>query len=94
MSKLFVAVAGVTLLIGPSPREAAPVAYRFRFPEPQHHWMQVDVTFPELARTPLELRVSRASPGRYALHDFAKNVWDVHAFAADGRELALARPDP
>ena len=33
----------------------------------------------------LELRMSRASPGRYSLHDFAKNVYDVHAFASDGR---------
>jgi predicted metalloprotease with PDZ domain len=29
--------------------------------------------------------MSRASPGRYSLHDFAKNVYDVHAFASDGR---------
>ncbi len=38
--------------------------------------------------------MSRSSPGRYSLHDFAKNVYDVHAFAADGRELPTTRPDP
>ena len=38
--------------------------------------------------------MSRASPGRYSLHDFAKNVYDVHAFAAEGRELPTTRPDP
>ena len=38
--------------------------------------------------------MSRSSPGRYSLHDFAKNVYDVHAFGADGRELPTARPDP
>jgi predicted metalloprotease with PDZ domain len=37
--------------------------------------------------------MSRSSPGRYALHDFAKNVYDVRAFARDGRELPAARPD-
>ena len=94
MSRVFVAVAVVALLVGPSTHAAAPVAYRFRFPEPQHHWMQVDATFPELGSGPLELRVSRSSPGRYALHDFAKNIWDVHAIAADGSELSVARPDP
>ena len=52
------------------------------FPEPQHHWMQVEATFPDLPAAPLELRMSRSSPGRYSLHDFAKNVYDVHAFAA------------
>ena len=38
--------------------------------------------------------MSRSSPGRYSLHDFAKNVYDVQALGADGRELPIARPDP
>jgi predicted metalloprotease with PDZ domain len=75
-------------------RAAAPIHYRFSFPEPQHRWMQVDASFTELDRGTLELRMSRSSPGRYSLHDFAKNVYDVHAFATDGRELPAARPDP
>ena len=49
---------------------------------------------PISAPAPLELRMSRSSPGRYSLHDFAKNVYDVHAFGADGRELPTTRPDP
>ncbi|MQA30882.1 MAG: M61 family peptidase, partial [Luteitalea sp.] len=73
---------------------AAPVAYRFTFPEPHHHWMQVEVSFAELDPVPLELRVSRTSPGRYSLHDFAKNVYDVQAFDPSGRELRTSRPDP
>src|SRR5712671_3324230 len=70
------------------------IAYRVSFPEPQHRWMQVEASFPSLGPGPLELRMSRSSPGRYSLHDFAKNVYDVHAFAADRRELETARPDP
>jgi predicted metalloprotease with PDZ domain len=76
---------------------AAPVRYKLTFPEPEHRWMQVEASFTELAQTPLELRMSRSSPGRYSLHDFAKNVYDVHAFGRDGRELApsaTTRPDP
>jgi predicted metalloprotease with PDZ domain len=75
-------------------RATEPIHYRLSFPEPQHRWMQVEATFSELAQSTLELRMSRSSPGRYSLHDFAKNVYDVHAFASDGRELATARPDP
>src|SRR6476661_4796307 len=56
--------------------------------------MQVEVTFTDLPSAPLELRMSRSSPGRYSLHDFAKNVYDVHAAGSDGRELATTRPDP
>ena len=70
------------------------ISYRVSFPEPQHRWMQVEASFHSLGTGPLELRMSRASPGRYSLHDFAKNVYDVHAFAADRRELETTRPDP
>ena len=73
---------------------AAPIRYRLTFPEPQHRWMQVEAAFSELGSGTLELRMSRSSPGRYSLHDFAKNVYDVHAFAADGREIQTTRPDP
>jgi predicted metalloprotease with PDZ domain len=85
---VLVAVAGTSF------RAASPVRYRFSFPEPQHRWMQVEATFPDVAQTTLELRMSRSSPGRYAIHDFAKNVYDVHAFGAAGAELTPTRPDP
>jgi predicted metalloprotease with PDZ domain len=84
----------VFLLSAVSFHAAAPIRYRLTFPEPQHRWMQVEATFSELGSGTLELRMSRSSPGRYSLHDFAKNVYDVHAFAADGRELPTTRPDP
>ncbi|MBI4266180.1 MAG: M61 family metallopeptidase [Acidobacteria bacterium] len=77
------------------PQQApAPVAYRVSFPEPEHRWMQVDITFPNLPPEPLQLRMSRSSPGRYALHEFAKNVFDVRATDAGGRPLAVTRPNP
>ncbi len=75
-------------------QSATPIQYHFTFPEPEHRWMQVDATFSDVSPQPLELRMSRASPGRYSLHDFAKNVYDVHAFARDGHEVATTRPDP
>lgn len=75
-------------------RSGAVVSYRFSFPEPQHHWMRVEAVFTELDRGPLELRMSRSSPGRYSLHDFAKNVYDVQAYGPDGDPLDVTRPDP
>jgi predicted metalloprotease with PDZ domain len=72
----------------------APVTYRVAFPAPEHHYAQVEVTFPDLRAGPLEVRMSRSSPGRYALHEYAKNVFDVQARDGAGRALALARPNP
>jgi predicted metalloprotease with PDZ domain len=88
-------IACVALVLSLSGSNAAePVHYRFSFPEPEHHWVQVEATFAELGDQPLELRMSRSSPGRYSLHDFAKNVYDVQAVGKDGRSIALTRPDP
>jgi predicted metalloprotease with PDZ domain len=70
------------------------VAYRLSFPEAAHHLMQVEVTFADIPAGPLELRMSRSSPGRYALHEFAKNVFDVRATDGAGRPLPLSRPNP
>jgi predicted metalloprotease with PDZ domain len=75
------------------PSSQSPIHYQFTFPEPQHHWMQVEASFADLGSGPLDLRMSRSSPGRYSLHDFAKNVYDVHAYGAGGREIEPMRPD-
>ena len=48
----------------------APVNYVISFPAPEHHWMHVEVTFRDLPAGPLQIRMSRTSPGRYALHEF------------------------
>ena len=56
--------------------------------------MQVEVTFNELPPGPLQLRMSRSSPGRYALHEFAKNIFDLRVTNAAGTPLAVAHPNP
>jgi predicted metalloprotease with PDZ domain len=89
-----IVVLAAVLWFAGTTRAASSIAYRFTFPEPEHHWMQVEATFSELTSAPLELRMSRSSPGRYSLHDFAKNVYDVQAADANGRALAVTRPDP
>jgi hypothetical protein len=63
-------------------------------PEPRHHAGCGSRRCTDLGNAPLELRMSRSSPGRYSPHDFAKNVYDVHASAAGGGELPATRPDP
>lgn len=76
-----------------APAAATPITYRVTFPEPEHHWMQVEMTVSGLGTTPLKARMSRSSPGRYAVHEFAKNVFSVEAFNGKGTKLAASRPD-
>lgn len=72
----------------------APVSYTLSFPQRAHRLMHVEVTFTELPAGPFQLRMSRSSPGRYATHEFAKNVFDVTIRDGAGRPLAFTRPNP
>ncbi len=71
-----------------------PVVYRVSFPAPEHHYAQVEVTFPSIPGPTLQVRMSRSSPGRYSLHEFAKNVFDLHAYDGKDKELTAVRPNP
>ena len=55
--------------------------------------MQVEITFPNLDTRPLDVRMSRSSPGRYAVAEFAKNVFSMEAYNARGQKLTYTRPD-
>jgi predicted metalloprotease with PDZ domain len=72
---------------------ASTVSYRATFPEPEHHWLEVEATFRDLGDAPLRARMSRSSPGRYAVHEFSKNVFSFQAFDSTGRRLTATRPD-
>jgi predicted metalloprotease with PDZ domain len=84
----------VALVTSTAALAQAPVEYRLSFPEPEHRWVQVDLTFPDVPPGPLELHMSRSSPGRYAIHQFAKNVFDVRITDASGAALDVTRPNP
>lgn len=67
--------------------------YRVQFPAVEQRWMQVEARFPGLPAGTAEIRMSRVSPGRYALHEFAKNVFDVQVSDGQGRALSPRRPN-
>ena len=70
-----------------------PVRYEVSFPNAAHHEVHVRLLVPPPKPFSRHLLVSmpRASPGRYALHEFAKNVYDVQVTTADGRPLPIIR---
>lgn len=72
----------------------AQVKYDVSFPNAVHHEAEISMRIEGLPYQPLELRVSRTSPGRYALHEFAKNVYNVRATDLEGNALLITRPNP
>ena len=68
--------------------------YEISFENAVHHETVVKGTFPELEIDTVTFRMSRSSPGRYALHEFAKNVYSFKATDSKGNILEVLRPDP
>jgi predicted metalloprotease with PDZ domain len=71
-----------------------PVRYHISFENRAHREAQIEVHLSDLGPGPVELRMSRTSPGRYALHEFAKNVYDVRITDGAGRAVPVDRADP
>ncbi|MFH4966693.1 PDZ domain-containing protein [Gaetbulibacter sp. M240] len=75
---------------------AAQVAssYHINFENAVHHEAQVQANFTGLTSDTVTLQMSRASPGRYALHEFVKNVYGLRVTNGKGDTLKTMRPDP
>lgn len=83
-----IALALLTLL------QADTVRYQVSFPNAAHHEAEISMTVPVRGRDTIEVWMSRSSPGRYAIHEFAKNVYSASAEDAAGRPLTIVRDDP
>ena len=72
----------------------SPVEYDISFDNAAHHEARITVTWRDIGDDPLQMRMSRSSPGRYALHEFGKNVYNVWVVDSEGQQLEVTRPDP
>lgn len=68
--------------------------YTISFENAVHHEAFVEATFSNLKTDEIEFRMSRTSPGRYALHEFMKNIYNVKVTDSEGNMLETSRPDP
>lgn len=84
----------LALLLLTAPLAAQPVAYDVSWPRAAAHETEIAATFSGLDAAPLAVVMSQSSPGRYAIHQFAKNVFAVSATDGAGRPLPVARVTP
>ncbi|AXT55662.1 M61 family metallopeptidase [Aquimarina sp. MMG015] len=68
--------------------------YQISFENAVHHEAKINAVFTNLESGTISLRMSRTSPGRYALHEFAKNVYDVKITDSKGKDVTVTRPNP
>ena len=63
---------------------AQKITYKVSFPNAVHHEAVISITASGIQTKPAVFRMSRSSPGRYATHEFGKNVYDVKATDKNG----------
>jgi len=76
------------------PQNGGSSNYTISFENAVHHEANIVATFKGLKKDDVEIRMSRSSPGRYAIHEFAKNVYNVKVTDSEGKVLETTRPDP
>ncbi|MBU2995633.1 PDZ domain-containing protein [Cellulophaga baltica] len=68
--------------------------YSISFENAIHHEAVIKANFSDVNSKVFTVRMSRTSPGRYALHEFAKNVYNFKAIDNKGNSLKVTRPNP
>ncbi len=70
------------------------IVYTLDLAHVQEHELDITVEFPAVEEEIFYVKMPQSSPGRYAQHNFAKNVYDLKATGADGSAADVARVDP
>jgi len=91
MKSAFILTVFLTLLNYVS--SAQKISYLVSFPNIVHHEAKIEVEATGFTQKELVCRMSRSSPGRYATHEFGKNIYDVKAFDKSGKSIEVVRVD-
>jgi VCBS repeat-containing protein len=91
MKKLLLTALLPVLLIHASIAQTAPkpIYYAISFPNAAHHEAEIVMTIPQVPEGTLRLHMSRSSAGRYATHEFGKNIYNLKATSVDGAPLVI-----
>jgi len=67
------------------------IFYTVSFPNAAHHEAEIVMTIPQAPSGGFKVRMSRSSAGRYATHEFGKNVYNLKATDVDGNDVPLTQ---
>jgi len=81
-------------LLSREARSQDTVNYQVSFPNRIHHEAEISLTLKNIRIDSLFFRMSSSSPGRYAPHQFAKNIYGVKARNSEGQEIGLFKTHP
>ncbi|MBS7566902.1 M61 family metallopeptidase [Mucilaginibacter sp. Bleaf8] len=87
MKKLYLTAAA--LLMAASSFAQNEIFYTVSFPNAAHHEAEISMRIPAVPAGTLKVRMSRSSPGRYATHEFGKNIYNVKAYGEQNQPLTV-----
>lgn len=79
------------LCIAYSAKAQNSIAYTISFENAVHHEANIEVAFSNIQTDTLTVQMSRSSPGRYAQHEFAKNIYNIKAVDSQDNSLKLTK---
>ena len=69
------------------------ITYNLYFPNAVHHEAEITLTVKNINTNTLTAVMSKSSPGRYAEHNFGKNVYHVNAFDEDNTDITIQKTE-
>ncbi len=92
MKKIYLIIAVLALssaVFAQTEKPQKAIFYSISFPNAVHHEAEIVLTIPDAPTGAVRLRMSRSSAGRYATHEFGKNIYNVKASNVDGSALSI-----
>ena len=70
------------------------ISYSVSFPNAIHHEAVISINLKNISEQSIKAFMSKSSPGRYAIHNFAKNIYNVKALNGNGKSLPIKMVAP
>ena len=91
MTRALPTCAAACVLAFAAPSEPAePISYSLSFPDAQHHYVDVEASFPTSGESSIELMMAVWTPGSYLVREYARHVENLAA-RAEGTELPVEK---
>lgn len=70
------------------------ISYHISFPNAIHHEVEVSIEISNIEGNALKVIMSKSSPGRYAIHNFGKNIYNLSATEEESKTLSIDKVEP
>ena len=70
------------------------ITYKISFPNEVHHEAEISLRLENIQSEELTVIMSKSSPGRYAIHNFGKNIYNLKAYDDDNTNVSIQKSEP